>query len=97
PLDVIASAVGTGTAANSGSATTTVNNDVVFGAGNSLGVFTAPGAGFASRIISSEGMIAEDDLTTTAGPNAATATSTNNWVMQMAAFKPARATPASAA
>jgi len=88
PLDVTATASGTGTTANSGSATTTAANELIVGAGNPLTTFTAAGAGFSNRIINSFGGISEDKIVSTAGSYNATATMTSGgWIMQMATFK----------
>jgi hypothetical protein len=89
PLDVTAVGVGSGTSASSGSAATTVANELIFGAGSTTGVaYTGAGAGFTSRIINNFGNIAEDKTVTSAGSNSVTApNSGGNWVMQMATFK----------
>lgn len=88
PLDVTAGAVGTGTLANSGSATTTAAAELIVGVGNPSTGFTAAGSGFTSRIINSFGGITEDRVVASAGSNSATATLTSgNWTMQMATFK----------
>ena len=88
-LDAKAGASGNSTAANSGSATTTSANELIFGANTVYTGNAAAGSGFTSRIITSpDGDIAEDKLVTTAGSNSATATlsSTGPWVMQMVTF-----------
>jgi hypothetical protein len=89
PLDVTAAAVGNGTSASSGSATTASANELIFGAGSTTGTaFTAPGAGFNTRIINIYGNLAEDEMGSGAGSYAATATNSGGyWVMQMATFK----------
>ena len=88
PLDVMASATGSGTTANSGSATTTSANDLIVGAGNPSTVFSAAGAGFSSRMINAFGGISEDKIVSSTGSYNATATmSSGTWVMQMAAFR----------
>ncbi len=90
PLDVTASAVGSGTTANSGSATTTSANELIVGAGNPTSLFTAAGSGFSNRIINSDGGISEDKVVTSTGSYNATATLTSGgWVMQMAGFRAA--------
>jgi hypothetical protein len=90
PLDVTAAAAGTGTTANSGSATTTAANELIFGAGTSGHAFTAAGTGFTQRMIDIFGNIAEDETVSSTGSYNATATNTSSaWVMQMAAFKAA--------
>jgi hypothetical protein len=89
-LDVTAGASGSGTAANSGSATTTSANELIFGANMVATLTRAAGSGFTSRIITSpDGDIAEDKIVTTAGSNSATATLNGSgpWVMQMVTFK----------
>ena len=88
-LDVTAGASGSSAAANSGAATTTSANELIFGANTVATSTGAAGSGFTSRIITSpNGDIAEDKLVTTAGSNSATATLTGAgpWVMQMATF-----------
>jgi hypothetical protein len=89
-LDVTAGAVGSSTSANSGAATTTSANELIFGANMVATTTGAAGSGFTSRIITSpDGDIAEDKVVTTAGSNSATATLTGAgpWVMQMVTFK----------
>ena len=88
-LDVTAGASGSSAAASSGTATTTVANELIFGADIVATLTTAAGTGFTSRIITTpNGDIAEDKLVTTAGSNSATATlsASGPWVMQMATF-----------
>ena len=88
-LDVTAGASGSSTAANSGAATTTSANELIFGANMVATLTEAAGSGFTSRIITTpNGDIAEDKLVTTAGSNSATATLTDAgpWVMQMVTF-----------
>ena len=90
PVDVVAAAVGTNTASNSGSVTSTNANDLIFGA-NIVATLTAgPGAGFVSRgITSPDGDIVEDRIVSTAASYSASAplTSSGPWVMQMVAFR----------
>jgi hypothetical protein len=89
-LDAKVGAVGSSTAANSGTATTTNANELIFGADIVATLTTSAGSGFTSRIITTpDGDIAEDKFVTTAGSNSATATlnSSGPWVMQMATFK----------
>jgi Domain of unknown function (DUF1929)/IPT/TIG domain/Glyoxal oxidase N-terminus len=88
PLDVAAGAAGTGTAANSGSVTTTAASELIFGAGTSGTRFTAPGTGFTSRMINLYGNIAEDKMVNATGSYNATATDSSGiWVMQVVALK----------
>jgi hypothetical protein len=88
-LDVTAGASGSGTSASSGSATTTSANELIFGANTVFTTTGAAGSGFTSRIITSDGDIAEDKVVTTAASNNATATlsGAGPWVMQMVTFK----------
>ena len=89
PLDVATSAKGTGTALNSGAATTTNANDLIFGGGASSGNTSSAGSGFTSRS-SLSGNRTEDKVVSTAGSYNAAANqnnSQNRWVMQMVAFK----------
>jgi hypothetical protein len=90
PLDVTAAAVGTGLAANSGAALTTSVNELIFGAGMTFDVFNASGSGFAKRVITNFGDIAEDATVANTGLYGATASlrASAPWVMQMAAFRP---------
>jgi len=89
PLDVTAGASGTGLTGNSGSATTTSANDLVFGAGMTFDIYNAPGSGFTSRVITNFGDIAEDKSVTSAGSYSATGgmRASAAWVMQMATFR----------
>jgi chitodextrinase len=91
PLDVTASATGSAKAMNSGSATTTNANDLIFAGGGSNSSVTAAGTGFTLRS-TAYGNVAEDKKVTTAGSYNATATqNSNQWVLQMVAFKAASA------
>jgi len=92
PVDVTAAAVGSGSLANSGSATTTTANDLIFGAGITEGAISGAGSGFTSRVITPDGDIAEDKVGASAGSYSATAPVTpyagsSTWVMQMVGFK----------
>ena len=90
PLDVVASASGNSASANSGSATTTVANELIFGANTvATGNLTA-GANFTTRIVTSpDSDLAEDRTVTTTGSYSATATlsASGPWVMQMVTLK----------
>jgi hypothetical protein len=75
---------------NSGTATTTSPNDLIFGAGVSDNTVTAAGSGFISRD-SAYGNITEDRVAGSIGPYAATATHNGKmWGMQMVAFHAAQ-------
>ena len=91
PLDVTASAAGSSSSPNSGSATTTSANELIFGAGTTFDTFSGAGTGFTYRIITQDGDIAEDEVVSSTGNYSASAPLKNSsyWVMQMAAFKAA--------
>src|ERR1019366_8306786 len=77
-LDVTAGANGTVTAASSGAATTTVANELIFGANTVATGNTSAGTGFTSRIITNPDRdLAEDKIVTTAGGTAVTISGTN--------------------
>ena len=87
-VDVTAGASGSSATASSGAATTTVANELIFGA-NTVATSSRVGSGFTSRIITSpDGDIAEDKVVTAIGSNSATSTLTSSgpWVMQMVTF-----------
>ena len=88
-LDVTAGNKGSSTSANSGAATTTSANELIFGANTVATLTKTAGSGFTSRIITvPDGNIAEDKVVTSSGSNNATATLTASgpWVMQMVTF-----------
>ncbi len=89
PLDVTAGAAGTSISPSSGAATTTSTNELIFGAGITGDGFASAGTGFASRIITPDGDIAEDKVVTSTGSNSAVAPlkKSSVWVMQMATFR----------
>jgi hypothetical protein len=90
PLDHALGAGGTGTAANSGSVSTTAASELIFGAGTSGTKFSAAGTGFTSRMINLYGNIAEDRTVNATGSYNATATDSSGvWVMQVVTFKAA--------
>jgi DNA-binding protein YbaB len=88
-LDVAAGASGSSATANSGAATTTTANELVFGANMVATLTGGPGSGFTSRVITTpDGDIAEDKIVAATGSNSATASVSPSgaWVMQMATF-----------
>ena len=88
PVDVTGAAVGTGTTATSSSATTTVANELIFGAGTTENRFTGAGTNFVSRIIDFNGNIAEDRTVTATGSyNTSAKGKSAAWIMQMVTFK----------
>ncbi|MBS0182680.1 MAG: hypothetical protein JSS39_09785, partial [Nitrospira sp.] len=92
PIDVTAAATGTNSSSNSGPATTTNANDLIFAANIVATLTRGPGAGFTRRMITSpDGDIAEDRIVTTVGSYSGIAplSSAGPWIMQMVAFKAA--------
>ncbi|MGH9537623.1 MAG: hypothetical protein ACRD3H_06855, partial [Terriglobales bacterium] len=89
PLDVTAGAAGTSTSANSGLATTTAANELVFGAGTTGGTFGTVGTGFVTRIFTPNSDIAIDKTVNSTGSYNATSALpySSTWVMQMATFR----------
>src|SRR5262249_50807349 len=74
PFDAGPSATGNGSSANSGPLTTAGSSELLFAAGMTGAVFTAPGAGYASRVITSpDGDLVEDSVSGSPGTYAATA------------------------
>ncbi|MGH8277325.1 MAG: fibronectin type III domain-containing protein, partial [Steroidobacteraceae bacterium] len=98
PLDVTAAAMGSGTSSSSGAATTSSANDLIIGANLVQSITTGPGAGFTNRVITApDGDIAEDRVVTTTGSyTASAATTSGQWIMQMAAFRRAGGTQTAA-
>jgi hypothetical protein len=88
-FDTGTSATGNSSSASSGPATLTASNELLFGAGMTATSFTAAGAGFTNRVITSpDGDIVEDRVSDVPGPYNATAPlNSGAWVMQLAAFK----------
>jgi hypothetical protein len=92
PFDVGTSASGSSNSANSGTVTTTSAGALIFGAGITTGGFSAAGANFVNRIITTpDADIAEDRFVTTSGSYSATAPLGGSaaWVMQVAIFRAA--------
>jgi chitodextrinase len=92
PLDATSTATGNSATGDSGPATTTNANDLLFGANTVFTGNAAAGAGYTSRIITvPDSDLAEDQVVTAANTYHATAklTSTGAWVMQLASFRAA--------
>ncbi len=92
PLDVGLSASGNNATPNSGSITTNAARELIFAAGTTSGGFSAAGANFTNRMITTPDLdIAEDRIVTATGSYSATASLTGSaaWVMQVVAFKAA--------
>ena len=87
PLDVSRSAIGSSSAMNSGSATTTNANDLIFGAGASAKRVTAAGTGFTTRSTAFDNRTMDRTVTTAGSYNVTANQNSNAWVLQMVAFK----------
>ncbi len=89
------SAGGIGVTADSGSVTTTLTNELIFGAGMTSDSFTAAGSGLDGYITVPDSDIVEDRIGVAQGVYDATApvNSSSPWLMQVAAFKAAVADP----
>ena len=88
PRDALAVNTGAGTTANSGSATTTSANELIFASGTTTTTFSSAGAGFTGRILNIYGNIAEDKIVSSAGSyNATAALHSSAWIMQMVTFR----------
>ncbi len=89
PFDVSAAGVGSGLTANSGAASTTSANELVFGAGMTFDVYSTAGSGFTNRVITNFGDIAEDATVLSMGSYSVTAPVRRSapWVLQMATFR----------
>jgi chitodextrinase len=90
PLDVSASAIGTGTTLNSGALTTTASNDLLVASGYVQHSYTGgAGSGYTQILVSAWNLV-EDAIVTATGSYSATSTSTAGyWVMQQVAFRAA--------
>ena len=87
PVDTFASAVGTGTTASSGPATTTVNGELIYGYTFLLNT-AAAGTGFTGMTLVN-GDLDEYQIQPTAGSVPATFTQTNGtWFARVATFRP---------
>ena len=93
PVDVTAAASGNSTTSSSGAAQTTNAADLLFGANTVTSRTSGPGSGFTTRLLTSpDGDIAEDHMVTATGTYSATARlSRGSWIMQLVAFRTARA------
>jgi glucose/arabinose dehydrogenase len=92
PFNVGRSASGNGKSANSGAVTTTAPRALIFAAGTTTGGFSAAGANFTTRIITTLDLdIVEDRFVTATGSYSGTASlgASAAWVMQVAAFRAA--------
>jgi chitodextrinase len=87
-FDAGASSSGDSSTASSGAVATAAPNELLFAAGMTGAVFTAPGAGFTSRVTTApDGDIVEDAIAASAGSHTATASlGGGTWLLQLAAF-----------
>ena len=89
PLDKNKIAKGTGTAINTGSVTTTANNELVWGIAIGEDKPITGGGGFNVRSTDQDNIVEDRSAGTAGSFNASfTATSSTNWIGQVATFKP---------
>jgi hypothetical protein len=88
-VDVAIAATGTSQAMSTGAMTTRTANELIFSANTVSNWVQAPGTGFFTRIITSDGDLAEDQFVSSAGSYSGTATLADSgpWVMQVVGFK----------
>jgi hypothetical protein len=88
PLDVTSAAAGTSLTSNSGPASITSLNELIFGAGTTFNAYT-PGSGFTQRVLTNFGDIVEDATVASMGTYSVTAPLhfSAPWVTQMATFR----------
>jgi len=90
PLDVSVSGIGSAASSNSGTVNTSYPTDLIVAGGTAQTSYSAAGAGYTLRTLTSPNAdIVEDQVVTTSGAYAATATASGNWVMQAVAFRAA--------
>jgi chitodextrinase len=89
PFDGGASANGNGNNASTSSVSVPAASELLFAAGMTSAVFTGPGPGFTTRVITvPDGDIVEDEIAPSAGSYNATAPlSSGTWLLQLAAFR----------
>src|SRR5579885_2069773 len=99
PLDGAVGGSGNTATTDSGAANTTYANDLLIGASLVSTSTTAPGAGYTTRIITTNGNLVEDELVSATGSYHATSTlsSAGAWIMQIVALRAAGAPPAPSA
>jgi hypothetical protein len=102
PLDVSSAGSGTSVNADSGPATTTAANELIFAANAVSNNNFGPGSPFIARLLLSGGDLVEDRIVNVAntydansqlGSLSAGVLASGNWVMQMATFKAAASAP----
>jgi len=91
PFDGGVSASASGSSATTATLTTSTPSELLFAAGMTSATFTAPGAGFTSRMVTTpDGDLVEDAVASVVGSySAGAAVSGGTWVLQLAVFAPA--------
>jgi hypothetical protein len=91
PLDQVISATGKGTGTVSTLAVdVAVPRELLFAAGMTTDIYTAPGSGYTERVVTSNGDLVEDRVVSAAGSYtgaAAMGTVSAEWVLQLATFR----------
>ena len=89
PFDAGVSATGVGASAATGSVATASPGELLFAAGMTGTSFSAPGAGYTTRVVTTpDGDLVEDAVAASAGSSAAGASlGSGTWVLQLAAFR----------
>jgi len=86
PLDQNSVAIGNTAAVSSGSKTTTMTNELIYGASIGASGTINVGAGFTFRSTANQNIIEDKNVTTTGSYNSAFTCAGGNWVAQMATF-----------
>jgi hypothetical protein len=88
PLDTTAAATGNSTNSDSGAATTSWANELLFGANTMTQTVTGPGPGYTKRIITGDGDLVEDQVVSATGSYHATGplSPAGAWIMQLVTF-----------
>jgi len=89
PFDVGGSATGVGVTAGTASVATAGPGELLFAAGMTGTTFSAPGAGYTTRVVTTpDGDLVEDAVAASAGSYGAGASlNSGTWVLQLAAFR----------
>ena len=86
PLDQNSVAIGSTAAVNSGSKTTTHNNELVYGVSIGASGTLSTGAGFNNRSTANSNIVEDKNVVAAGSYNAAFTSAGGNWVAQMATF-----------
>jgi hypothetical protein len=89
PFDTASAGSGNGSGpASSGNVSTTATRSLLFGAGMTTDLYSAPGSGFTTRVVTSDGDLVEDRIVAGPGTWAASASlgASSRWILQAAAF-----------